>query len=128
MTFYLGGSHPSVYIDSFSGKPFIVAAGYTFQPSSLYHSQQHMYPGSYIGSDGRLVVDPDVYRGVQSQMKFNSTVSELHQKLYGEDKKPIISSGSNQSRVGISSGSHSTTEKPIREMSDAEKYDEDGFK
>ena len=128
MAFYLGGFQPISYIDAITGKPFFVAGGHTFQPSYFYHPQQHMYPGSYIGSDGRLVVNPDVYRAVQQQMKFDSTVFKLHQKLHGEDKQTSISSGSQQSRVYASSGSHSTTEKPIREMSDAEKYDASGFK
>ena len=107
MAFYLGGSQPCVYIDSLSGRPFIVAGGRTFESSLLYHSQQHMYPGSYIGPDGRLVVHPDVYRNVQEQTRFNSAVLELHTKLHKGDTKSSISSSSKQSRVTVSSGSQS---------------------
>ena len=56
MAFHLHGFQPIGYIDAATGRPFSVAGGYAFQPSSSYHSQQHMYPGSYIGKDGRLVI------------------------------------------------------------------------
>lgn len=129
MAFHLGGFQPIGYIDANTGRPFFVAGGYCLKPSSFYHSQQHIYPGSYIGSDGRLVIDPDVYRSVQQQMKFNSAVYELHQKIHEGDSKPSsISSGSHQSKVAASSGSHSATEMPGREMTEFEKYEKCAFK
>jgi len=131
MAFHLGGFQPIRYIDAATGRPFFVAGKYAFQPYGFYNSQQHMYPGSYIGQDGRLVIDPNVYRIVQQGMKFNSAVFELHQKIHGGVSKhpsTSISSDSHQSRVVASSGSHSTTEMPGRKITKFEEYEECAFK
>jgi hypothetical protein len=69
-------------IDASTGRQYLSVGSMMIPISSLPHPLAHMYPGSYVLPDGRLKVDPKVYKAVEEQQKYNAAVGELARKQF----------------------------------------------
>ena len=83
----LMGYSPTI-IDGSNGRQYLSIGSMMIPANSLPHPLAHMYPGSYVLPDGRLKVDPQVYKDVEEQQKYNSAVGELARKQ-SKPSKPV---------------------------------------
>ena len=82
------GYSPVPMIDASTGKQYLSIGSMMIPASSLPHPLAHMYLGSYVLSDGRLQVDPKVYKAVEEQQKYNYALGELARKQF-KPSKPV---------------------------------------